>query len=478
MRDYNRIADRVFQRRDEYLAEKKRKRAIYIKRASLALSCCVMLLVGFGIWKMDLLKKITPGDDDFIETTTAAITTTITATTSEPAAGTTVRTTTSADTTETSAVTSADDISTTRPSASGTTAASTGGSRQTTRSHGPTVTTLRTTASGTEVTAPSRTTSHKPRTTTTTKNEGSNSPRTTTSARATTTRTTTRPHIITSILTTTTRIYTTVTRPITTTKHVGPETTSPPVTSTGSPIVTTASNTYLPVVTTWHTSTSASHTWYTTITATMTSVVYTSSTYQGSDFKTFYYNDTLYTLASVKYTATGYTGSELARGVTKGLNESGTVAYTVYRYKDYDPRFLCAAKADLADEAYVAINRDFVPNDLADLVTVMKLGSRTEITYAKDLSTDEMLDDVSPSLLADALMSQGSAKPEETAKGDTQLMTFMLKLDDIPKINFERADGYVDIYKNGLIHFYIDGEHIYFDVSPDGAKSIYNRLKK
>ena len=160
------------------------------------------------------------------------------------------------------------------------------------------------------------------------------------------------------------------------------------------------------------------------------------------------------------------------------MNESGTVKYTVYRYKDYDPRFLCAAKADLADDAYVAINRDFVPDDLADLVSVMKLGSRTELTYAKDLSTDEMLDDVSPSLLADALISQGSTRPQETASGDTRLMSFNLKLKDIPKINFEEAPGYVDIYNNGLIHFYIDGEHIYFNVGPDGAKSIYKQLKK
>ena len=106
MRDYNKIADRVFRRRDEYLAEKKRKRALYIKSASVALSCCIMIMLGIGIWKTDLLSRIAPKDDDF-RIPEATTTTTTAATTVETAAETTSALTTAyADTTTTAADTS------------------------------------------------------------------------------------------------------------------------------------------------------------------------------------------------------------------------------------------------------------------------------------------------------------------------------------------------------------------------------------
>ena len=159
MRDYNKIADRVFRRRDEYLAEKKRKRALYIKSASVALSCCIMIMLGIGIWKTDLLSRIAPKDDDF-RIPEAATTTTIAATTVETVAETTSALTTAyADTTTTAADTSKESGTSAATAASSAAASTVSTAHTTARSDTPgTSAPSRTTTSDTKTTSPSRTT--------------------------------------------------------------------------------------------------------------------------------------------------------------------------------------------------------------------------------------------------------------------------------------------------------------------------------
>lgn len=57
MKSYKEVAERVFERRDRYLAEKKRKRAVMLKRASVGLSFCIVLLVGFGMWTNEKIRN-------------------------------------------------------------------------------------------------------------------------------------------------------------------------------------------------------------------------------------------------------------------------------------------------------------------------------------------------------------------------------------------------------------------------------------
>ena len=65
MKDYKDIANSVFRRREEYEKERSRKKAVFIRRTSIALSCCIMLTVCFGIWRMDLLKSFfSPGGNE------------------------------------------------------------------------------------------------------------------------------------------------------------------------------------------------------------------------------------------------------------------------------------------------------------------------------------------------------------------------------------------------------------------------------
>lgn len=90
MKSYEEIANSVFKRRDEFFAEKKRKRAAAIKWTSAAVSFCLVAMIGIGIWQSDSLRSAapTPDDDRFIlteaPTTETAPTEAASAATSEP----------------------------------------------------------------------------------------------------------------------------------------------------------------------------------------------------------------------------------------------------------------------------------------------------------------------------------------------------------------------------------------------------------
>ena len=63
MKSYKEIADSVLARRDEYLAEKKRRKALFIKRMSVAMSCMIVLFIGIGVWRSDMLRSAAPDPD-------------------------------------------------------------------------------------------------------------------------------------------------------------------------------------------------------------------------------------------------------------------------------------------------------------------------------------------------------------------------------------------------------------------------------
>lgn len=64
MKDYNEMAKSVFTRRDEYLAEKKRKRAMLLKAGVPVCSLLLVSLVGIGIWmaKLPEIPSTPPSD--------------------------------------------------------------------------------------------------------------------------------------------------------------------------------------------------------------------------------------------------------------------------------------------------------------------------------------------------------------------------------------------------------------------------------
>ena len=58
MKDYNEMAKAVFERRDEYLAEKKRKRAMLLKAGVPVCSLLLVSLLGVTIWMTKTLSHL------------------------------------------------------------------------------------------------------------------------------------------------------------------------------------------------------------------------------------------------------------------------------------------------------------------------------------------------------------------------------------------------------------------------------------
>lgn len=234
MRSYKEIADRVLERRDEYLAEKKKKRAALIRGISAAAGTGLMLMVGIGLWQNSDIRKAAPSQHenqyiiteyttedapditslDITETETVStdIVTTVTEPASESASSPTgsskdetVTTTTANSTSTTPASTpEATDVPTststsTGTSHSGTSASGTASHVRTTTS---VVTTGRSTATATHTTR--RTTA----TGTTTTKQTTTAAATTKQHQTTTTTNSTHPYNTTTITQTTTRYYT------------------------------------------------------------------------------------------------------------------------------------------------------------------------------------------------------------------------------------------------------------------------------
>ena len=64
MKSYEEIAQNIFRRRDDYLAEKKRKRAVLIKCVGSCAGVGAAALVAFGIWRSSTVKDMAPSLDD------------------------------------------------------------------------------------------------------------------------------------------------------------------------------------------------------------------------------------------------------------------------------------------------------------------------------------------------------------------------------------------------------------------------------
>ncbi len=60
MKSYDEIANRIFERRDKYIAMKKRKKRIVISIVAPAVCCCFILIAGFGLWKIGFFNHNIP----------------------------------------------------------------------------------------------------------------------------------------------------------------------------------------------------------------------------------------------------------------------------------------------------------------------------------------------------------------------------------------------------------------------------------
>ena len=64
MKSYEEVARDVLRRRDEYLAVKKKKRAVFKRNFTAVLSCGLAVLVGFGIWNISGIRRTSPNSQN------------------------------------------------------------------------------------------------------------------------------------------------------------------------------------------------------------------------------------------------------------------------------------------------------------------------------------------------------------------------------------------------------------------------------
>ncbi|MDE5995263.1 MAG: hypothetical protein K2G60_07090 [Oscillospiraceae bacterium] len=57
MKNYDEIANSIFERRDQYIAEQRRKRKTVTRTVTAMCCVCLVALMGVGIWQSDLLKQ-------------------------------------------------------------------------------------------------------------------------------------------------------------------------------------------------------------------------------------------------------------------------------------------------------------------------------------------------------------------------------------------------------------------------------------
>ena len=522
MKDYNEIANRVFQRRDEYLEQKRRKKAIFFRRVSIAFSCCIMLLIGVGIWQSDMLKKIepSPDTDSYISSETTGTTTTSSLSNAVTTAITAAYTDITSQTTTITADSGAEHSKTTALSSSGKNNATTT-VRASSESHGSSHTQKRTTASGMEIIVTSRSSASHSQTSAVSSGKPvttSTSVRRTTSTTRHYTTTTRRP------VTTTTRHYTTTTtrRPvITTTRHYITTTRIPPSLSTTRRFTTTTTmiyttrlytsttraytfttyvhtaatrvlttriytSTYSPVFTMTTTAALTNYPWYTSTTATEPPVAtsltststpqYYTSTTTIAPCSYFILNDTAYTVAMSDYFINiDDSDTEIGSGGMYSDTSDLFISYTAYKHDNFDPRFICKVKFDGSDNVYLGINFSFIPKDLGEYLTATDFRNSFLTVYAYDNNNDRVIDPFNKAKFLELLAPL--ADTPITRYGDNDKSLFIeCKLEDVHDIYGYYI--YYDIYisKTGSIEFITDGANFGANIGKENVNNIYQKL--
>jgi hypothetical protein len=428
MKDYKEIANSIFQRREEYLKEKKRKKALIIRNATIALSCCIMIAVGIGIWNIGMLRDIRPSPDKNDYTLPSPVVTTTEAT--EPDDTTT---------TETTIAVSTDDITTTTAASSTasaqsgtseiktTSAASQSGNIVTTNKSGNNnnVTTARTTASGIVITTKNSNSGQSGRTTTarqTSTTTRTSYVRTTTTVRTSLRTSTTTRHATTTASKMSEPVYTRTTTAVYTRPAYTTTTTmrSPVLTSTTAlytrPAYTSTTTWFSPVVTNATSTTRV----YTTVPAASTTRVYTTTlAYTFTTRQVSVATSTppwaTTTVAKTSTSATDIPVLSTTTPISETPPATTTIPYfiyidhvefdvlddripdmslvksyitsvdtkryscDVYGYMDYDPYFLCVA-VFANGEARFLNSETFDPDSIGELIDTRGLWNNLNIT--------------------------------------------------------------------------------------------------
>ena len=498
MKDYKDIAHSVFRRRDEYLKEKKRKREVFMKRSAVALSCCLMMLVGFNIWRTDSLKTIAPSPDKSQFNVTEANTTAPPTTDENGNTGIPVTTAVTATTAHNGNSAAQNGTTVTTVSGENAPAVTTTHKKN---SSGAVEAPLPTTFSFMEVTAVRRTTAV---TTTTDKTSTvrtvtgkttTTTHRTTTENGRTTTRITTAvPRTTTTIRTTTTASHTTK---IPTTTHIYTTTTRYYTTSVA---YTTAS---ARTTSAWHTTAIATTSFNSDVPepATTTQDIHPSpvvtetptvTTTIATSITGFHYNGNYY-----KTTGTKIDKSFLKNYLGREYDEDLNTTFYIYAHDGLDPEFMCIASTSDSYYAYLGINETWKPETLGDIISGADFNDYVNTPYVYDTAENSFHKVSDENAVRELLRSYSGRKVQITGLSH-RATVYNAQRDGIepPSFNLSSKLGYIELRTHtlsaeghylqyGYISITDDGKlevDLFYlkytaDIGIDNAEELVNRLK-
>lgn len=498
MKDYKDIAHSVFRRRDEYLKEKKRKREVFMKRSAVALSCCLMMLVGFNIWRTDSLKTIAPSPDKSQFNVTEANTTAPPTTDENGNTGIPVTTAVTATTAHNGNSAAQNGTTVTTVSGENAPAVTTTHKKN---SSGAVEPPLPTTFSFMEVTAVRRTTAV---TTTTDKTSTvrtvtgkttTTTHRTTTENGRTTTRITTAvPRTTTTIRTTTTASHTTK---IPTTTHIYTTTTRYYTTSAA---YTTAS---ARTTSAWHTTAIATTSFNSDVPepATTTQDIHPSpvvtetptvTTTIATSITGFHYNGNYY-----KTTGTKIDKSFLKNYLGREYDEDLNTTFYIYAHDGLDPEFMCIASTSDSYYAYLGINETWKPETLGDIISGADFNDYVNTPYVYDTAENSFHKVSDENAVRELLRSYSGRKVQITGLSH-RATVYNAQRDGIepPSFNLSSKLGYIELRTHtlsaeghylqyGYISITDDGKlevDLFYlkytaDIGIDDAEELVNRLK-
>lgn len=501
MKDYKDVARSVFRRRDEYLKEKKRKREVFMKRSAVALSCCLMMLVGFNIWRTDSLKTIAPSPDKSQFNVTEANTTAPPTTDENGNTGIPVTTAVTVTTAHNGNSAAQNGTTVTTVSGENAPAVTTTHKKNSSSTVEPP---LPTTFSFMEVTAVRRTTAVTTttdktstvrtvtgKTTTTTHRSTTENGRTTTRIttavpRTTTTIRTTTTASHTTKIPTTTHIYTTTTRYYTT--SVAYTTASARTTSAWhtTAIATTSFNSDVPEPAT--TTQDIHPSPVVTETPTVTTTIATSIT--GFHYNGNYYKTTGTVLHEGALAMHRFIGTEYDEFIDKYFN--------IYTYNDHvDPNFMCYAYVE-GNYAYLGRNEVWKPETFGDLLDGIDADSSLKPTSFYDTASNEMHSLFDVHTVNEILDQYRDKKLEITGLSyGAQCVMLQNAGEKPPELDLSNKQGYISVelpysmsnsvkyLGHGYINITDDGklevDLLYLkysmDIGKDDAEELVNRLK-
>lgn len=465
MKDYKDIARSVFRRRDEYLKEKKRKREVFMKRSAVALSCCLMMLVGFNIWRTDSLKTIAPSPDKSQFNVTEANTTA--PPTTDENGNTGIPVTTAVTVTTAHNGNSAAQNGTTVTTVSGENAPAVTTTHKK-NSSGAVEPPLPTTFSFMEVTAVRRTTA------VTTTTDKTSTVRTVTGKTATTThRTTTENGRTTTRITTAVPRTTTTIRTTTTASHTTAIATTSFNSDVPEPATTTQDIHPSPVV---------------TETPTVTTTIATSIT--GFHYNGNYYKTTGTVLHEGALAMHRFIGTEYDEFIDKYFN--------IYTYNDHvDPNLMCYAYVE-GNYAYLGINEVWKPETFGELLDGIDADSSLKPTSFYDTASNEMHSLFDVHTVHELLDQYRDKKLEITGLSyGAQCVMLQNAGEKPPELDLSNKQGYIAVelpysisnsvkyLGHGYIHITDDGKlevDLFYlkytaDIGKDDAEELVNRLK-